>query len=271
MGVGALDRILPLRPPSPGVLRRTSGTVCISPIDAGYFSPSCSFSGPDADNSRFIAEWIPRFLHFHLEYEGLELEDFKRQADQRREEQIEFLAERRDKYSLSPGFIDFATAYFNYEWASSMISYPTNYRFANGHRNRDITPEYYDFLEEIPLVAEKAMGVGGYHTFLVRTLDWELQDSEPRKRPLLSELRDLSALNLPEETRARLDSLYEKSGRRPRLSRMVDLSAVGLAPAARDRLDSLYEKKRPLRLSQMFDLPGLGVSETIQDRTRLLL
>lgn len=233
-------------------------------IDAGYFGPSWSFSGPDADNSRFIAEWMPRFLHFHLEHEGLELDDFKRQADQRREGQIEFLAERRDKYSLSPGFIDFATAYFNYEWASSMISYPTNYRFANGHRNRDITPEYYYFLEEIPLVAENAMGVGGYHTFLVRTLDWELQDSEPRKRPLLSELRDLSALNLPEETRARLDSLYEKSGRRPRLSRMVDLSAVGLAPAARDRLDSLYEKKRPLRLSQMFDLRGLGVSETAQ-------
>ena len=231
-------------------------------IDAGYFSPSCSFSGPDADNSRFIAEWIPRFLHFHREYEGLELEDFKRQADQRRREQIEFLAERRDEYSLSPGFIDFATAYFSYEWASSMISYPTNYRFANGHRNSDITPEYYDFLEEVPLVAENAMGVGGYHTFLVRTLDWELQDSEPRKRPLLSELRDLSAVNLPEETRARLDSLYEKSGRRPRLSNMVDLSAVGLAPAARDRLDSLYEKKRSLRLSQMFDLPALGVPET---------
>ncbi|MCY3761575.1 MAG: hypothetical protein OXH50_10025, partial [Gemmatimonadetes bacterium] len=140
--------------------------------------------------------------------------------------------------------------------------YPTNYRFANGRRNRDITPEYYDFLEEIPLVAEKAMAVGGYHTFLVRTLDWELQDSEPRKRPLLSELRDLTALNLSEETQARLDSLYEKSGRRPTLSQLIDLSAVGLARGTRDRLDSLYEKKRSLRLSQMFDLPALGVPET---------
>ena len=233
-------------------------------IDAGYFSPSHSFSGPNPGNSRFIAEWIPRFLHFHHEHEVLELEDFKRQADQRRREQIEFLAERRGKYSLSPGFIDFATAYFSYEWASSMISYPTNYRFANGHRNRDITPEYYDFLEEVPLVAEKAMGVGGYHTFLVRTLDRELQDSEPRKRPLLSDLRDLSALNLSEETQSRLDSLYEKDGRRPILSKKIDLSAVGLGPASQARLDSLYEKKRSLRLSQMFDLPALGVPETAQ-------
>ena len=233
-------------------------------IDPGYFGSTCSFSGPDADNSRFIAEWIPRFLHSHHEYEGLELEDFKRQADRRRREQIEFLAERRDKYSLSPGFIDFATAYFSYEWASSMISYPTNYRFANGHRNREITPEYYDFLEEIPLVDVKGMGVGSYQTFLERTFDWELQDSEPRKRPLLSELRDLTALNLSEETQARLDSLYEKSGRRPRLSKMVDLSAAGLGPAAHARLDSLYEKKRSLRLSRMFDLPALGVPETAQ-------
>ena len=231
-------------------------------IDPGYFGSTYSFSGPSADNSRFIAEWIPRFLHFHLEHEGLELEDFERQVDQRRREQIEFLAERRDQYSLSPGFIDFATAYFSYEWATSMISYPTNYRFANGHRNRDITPEYYDFLEEVPLVAEKAMGVGGYHTFLVRTLDWELQDSEPRKRPLLSELHDLSALNLSEETQARLDSLYNKRGRPPVLSKIIDLSAVGLAPAAQVRLDSLYRKKRPLRLSRMFDLPALGVPET---------
>ncbi|MCY3761574.1 MAG: hypothetical protein OXH50_10020, partial [Gemmatimonadetes bacterium] len=105
-------------------------------IDAGYFAPSFSFSGPDADNSRFIAEWIPRFLHFHLEYEGLELEDFKRQADQRRREQIEFLAERRGKYSLSPGFIDFATAYFSYGWARSMISY----RSAPGRPGRSGPP-----------------------------------------------------------------------------------------------------------------------------------
>ena len=260
-------------------------------IDAGYFSPSCSFSGPNAGNSRFIAEWIPRFLHFHLEHEGLELEDFKRQVDQRRREQIEFLAERRDKYSLSPGFIDFATAYFSYEWASSMISYPTNYRFANGHRNRDVTPEYYDYLEEVPLVAEKAMGVGGYHTFLVRTLDWEREelyrpareangaignppgdraevdeDPGPPRPPRFSEIFDLSGLKLSEKTRTQLDSLYEKDGRRPRLSKMVDLSAVGLLQSAHARLDSMYEKKRHPKLSQQFDLSVFGLSETTEDQ-----
>ena len=143
-----------------------------------------------------------------------------------------------------------------------MISYPTNYRFANGRKNRDITPEYYDFLQEIPLVDEKGMGVDSYHTFLVRTIDWELRNSESRRRPMLSEWRDLSALNLSEGTFAQLDSLYEKSGWHPRLSKMIDLSAVGLSPAAQVRLDSLYQKKRSLRLSQMFDLSALGLTET---------
>ena len=92
------------------------------------------------------------------------MEDFKRQVDQRRREQFAFLAERREQYALSPGFIDYATAQFNYEWARLMISYPTNYLFANGEDNSDLPPKYYDFLQEIPLVDEKAIGTMDYHT-----------------------------------------------------------------------------------------------------------
>ena len=145
-------------------------------VEEGFFGPSYTFSGPNSDNSRLIAEWFPRYYSFRLDYEDLEVEDFKRQIDQRRQDQFEFLAERREKYALSLGFIDYATAYSNYEWANLMISYPTNYWFANGHNNRNIPPEYYDFLEEIPLGDEKAIGVGSYHTFLERTLDWESQE-----------------------------------------------------------------------------------------------
>ena len=42
------------------------------------------------------------------------------------------------------------------------------------HDNRDITPEYYDFLQDVSLVDEKAIGTSEYRTFLTRTLDWEL-------------------------------------------------------------------------------------------------
>ena len=258
-------------------------------IDTGYFGPSYSFSGPNADNSRFISEWIPRFLHFRLDYEDLEVEDFKRQVDQRRREQLEFLSEGREKYSLSPGFIDYATADFNYDWAMRMISYPTEYLFANGHENRDIPPEHFDFLQEIPLVDEKAIDTMDYHTFLVRTLDWELEELDrpprrskgaigrpprdhgeldkvpvPPRAPRFSEIFDLSDLKLSEKTRAQLDSLFDKDGRRPRLSKMIDLSAVGLLQSAQARLDSMYEKKRHPKLSQQFDLSVFGLSETAQ-------
>ena len=256
-------------------------------VEEGFFGPSYTFSGPNADNSRLIAEWFPQYYSFRFDYEDLEVEDFKRQIDQRRQDQFEFLDERREQYALSPGFIDYATAYFNYGWARRMISYPTNYRFANGHKNRDIISEYYDFLQEISLVEEKAIGVGSYHIFLERALDWESWEilstprrpsgaigplpsergelsGEPRRSWQLSEMYDLANLGLSEETVAQLDALYEKEGQRPKLSQMFDLSAVGLLSATQARLDSMYEKKRSLKLSQMFDLSAFGLSQTAQ-------
>ena len=260
-------------------------------VEGGFADSSYSFSGIGADNNRFVVEWMAEFGRPRLDYEGLEAEDFKRQVDQRRRDQFEFLAARSKEYALSPGFIDYAVAHFNYEWANLMISYPTNYRFANGEDNSDLPPKYYDFLQEIPLVDEKAIGTIDYHTFLVRTLDWEARErrdeagpfgrpsgtigrpprdggeldkmSNPFRRPNLSEMYDLSSLELSEETVAQLDALYEKEGPL-KLSQRVDLSAVGLLSDAQARLDSMYKKKRLPKLSQSFDLSVFGLSETAQ-------
>ena len=197
-------------------------------MNEGHFSSSLEFSGQGADNNRFIAEILPDYFAFRLDYEGLALEDFIRQMEQRRQDEFEWLAKGREKYALSAGFIDYATARFNYEWANGMISYPTEYRFANGRDNRDITPEYYDFLQDIPLVDEKAIGVGEYSTFLERTLDRESGKEKP-KPLMLSDMYDFSGLELSDAVQTQLDSLYEKDGRKPSLSKMVDLSALGLS------------------------------------------
>ena len=85
----------------------------------------------------------------------------------------------------------------------------------------------------------------------------------PFRRPKLSEMYDLSGLELAEETLAQLDALYE-ANRRPSLSQMVDLSAVGLLSDAQVRIDSVYEKKRLPKLSQSFDLSVFGLSENAQ-------
>ena len=229
-------------------------------MNEGRFSSSLEFSGQGADNNRFIAEILPDYLDYRPDYEGLELEDFIRQAEQRRQDEFEWLAKGREKYELSPGFIDYATARFNYEWANDMISYPTNYSFANDHDNREITPEYYDFLQDIPLVDEKAIGTGEYSTFLTRTLDWEL-DKERLKPLTLSEMYDFSGLELSDAAQVQLDSLYEKDGQRPNLSKMVDLSALGLSYSEQTQLDSLYANRRSLRLSERFDLSKFDLSD----------
>ena len=235
-------------------------------VEEGFFGPSYSFSGSNADNSRFTSKWIPLFYSLRLDrdaYKGLEVEDFKRLMEQWRRDQFEFLAEGREQYALSSGFIDYVTDYVNYEWAIRMVDYPTTYQFANGRENKNITPEYYDFLQEFPLVNEKAIGIAHYRRFLERTLGWEYQKGFAERSPTLSERYDLSGLELSEETHAQLDSLYEKEGRQPVLSKMVDLSAFGVSAGAQAQLDSLYEKEgRWLKLSAQYDLSAFGVSES---------
>ena len=234
-------------------------------VDEGYFSSSSEFSGQNADNCRFIAEILPEYLAFDLDYEGLEVEDFSRRVEQRRRNGFERLAAGRKKYALSPGFIDYATALLNYGWAEEMISYPMNYRAFNGHWNRHIPPEYFDFLEEIPLVDEKAIGVRDYRKFLDRTLHWESNEGFRPRYPKLSEMYDLAELGLVDSIQTRLDSLYERDGGQPSLSKMVNLSGLGLADSVQTYLDSLYEKDgRQLALSEKYDLSSLGVSSAAQ-------
>ena len=234
-------------------------------VEEGFFVPSYSFSGSNADNSRFTSEWFPRFQFLHLDYEDLELEEFSRRIEQRRRDQFEFLAAGREQYALSPRCIDYVTNSVNYEWVIKKLSYSTTYRFANKRKNRDITPEYYDFLQEFPLVDEKAIGIAHYRWFLERTLGWEDHNEFESSPPKLSKRYDLSGLELSEETQAQLDSLYEKDGRQPVLSKVVDLSVVGLSANAQAQLDSLYEKDgRWLKLSEQYDLSAFGLSESAQ-------
>ena len=234
-------------------------------MEEGFFVRSYAFSGSNADNSRFTSKWIPQFYSLRLDrdaYKGLEVEDFKRLMEQWRRDQFEFLAEGREQYALSSECIDYVTDYVNYEWAIKMVDYPSSYQFANGRENKNITPEFYDFLQEFPLVDEKAIGITQYRWFVERTLDWEYQKGFAERSPTLSERYDLSGLELSEATQAQLDSLYEKEGRQPVLSKMVDLSAVGVAESAHAQLDSLYEKEgRWLKLSERYDLSAFGVSE----------
>ena len=231
-------------------------------IHPGHLSTSYRFSGRNADNSRFIADWYPRLRDFQRKMRDArdaEAEDFARLADGWRADQLEFLERRRTRYAFSPGFLEHAERYFNYTYAFLKISYSANYRRATGRENKNIPPEFYDFLKQIPLVDEKAIGVDPYPSYLIRTMDLELMKM-PRSTTL-SDLYDLTSLELSKETLIRLDSLYARFGRHPGLSKMINLSTLGLPGAVETRLDSLYARRGRGRLSQMFDLEKLGLSE----------
>ena len=91
---------------------------------------SLTFSGRGAENNRFLAEFWPQHRSFKSDH-ALEPEAFARQVKQQRRDRFALLAEGREQYALSPGFIDYMTAFFNYKWADQTISYPM-FAFRNG-------------------------------------------------------------------------------------------------------------------------------------------
>ena len=234
-----------------------------------------TFSGRGADNNRFLAEFWPQHSAFNPD-NGLEPEAFVRQVKQRRQDEFALLAEGREKYALSAGFIDYMTAFFNYKWADLMISYPM-FAFRDGHwvrrfhvkpaDRRAVPPDYYDFLQEIPLIDEKAIGVIEYRWFVVNALDLEVDNAGEDRSYRLSDRYKLSGLGLSESVHARLDSMYDahiQTHSHPKLSQQIDLAGVGLAESTHAQLDSIYEHHKKISASEKAAWFELELSPTEQ-------
>ena len=235
---------------------------------------SLTFSGRGADNNRFLAEFWPQHNAFDPD-NGLEAEAFTRRIAQRRRDEFALLAEGRENHALSAGFIDYMTAFFNYKWADQMISYPM-FAFRDGHwmrrfnvkpsDRRAVPPDYYDFLQEIPLINEKAIGVQEYRWFVVNALDLEVDNAralegEERRPSRLADRYKLSGLGLSPAVHARLDSMYNADIHiHPKLSQMIDLSGLGLAETTYARLDSMYENHKEISASEKATWLGLELS-----------
>ena len=238
---------------------------------------SLTFSGRGADNNRFLAEFWPQHNAFDPD-NGLEPEAFVRRIEQRRQDEFDLLAEGREQYALSAGFIDYMTAFFNYKWADLMISYPM-FAFRDGHwlrrfhvkpaDRREVPPDYYDFLQEIPLINEKAIGVREYRWFVVNALDLEVDNATERRSYRLADRYKLSGLGLSPAVHARLDSMYDAdihTHDHPKLSQMIDLVGIGLAESTHSQLDSIYEYEHHKKIipSEMVAWFGVELSSVAQ-------
>ena len=138
---------------------------------------SLRFSGQGAANNQFLAALRSRFPDYlDIDYEDLEVDAFRKIIDQRRLEITRFLDEGCSQCQLTPAFVDYYRAEIAYEWANEIVSYPTNYMFANGHKNEDLPADYHEALNQIELVDEAAIGTTDYRTFLERNFS-RIQDA----------------------------------------------------------------------------------------------
>ena len=142
---------------------------------------SLRFSGQGAANNQFLADLRARFPDYlDIDYEDLEVDTFRKMIDQRRLEMTRFLDEGYAQGGLTPAFIDYYRAEIIYEWANFIVSYPTNYMFANGHNNEDLPSDYHEALNQVDLVGETAIGTTDYHTFLDRNFVRIREDADDR-------------------------------------------------------------------------------------------
>ena len=142
---------------------------------------SLRFSGQGAANNQFLAALRARFPDYlDIDYADLEVDAFRKIIDQRRLEMTRFLDEGCNQYQLTPAFVDYYRTEITYEWANLVVSYPTNYMFANGHKNEDLPADYHEALDQIELVDEAAIGTTDYRTFLDRNFVRIREDADDR-------------------------------------------------------------------------------------------
>ena len=142
---------------------------------------SLRFSGQGAANNQFLAALRARFPDYlDIDYEDLEVDAFRKIIDQRRSELESFLDGGCSQCQLTPAFVEYYRAEIAYEWANFVVSYPTDYMFANGNRNENLPADYHDALDQVDLADEAAIGTTDYRTFLDRNFVRIREDADDR-------------------------------------------------------------------------------------------
>ena len=150
---------------------------------------SLRFSGQGAANNQFLAALRSRFPDYlDIDYEDLEVDAFRKIIDQRRSELESFLDGGCSQCQLTPAFVEYYRAEITYEWANFVVSYPTDYMFANGNRNENLPADYHDALDQVDLADEAAIGTTDYRTFLDRNFVRIREDADDRVQ--LNQLSD---------------------------------------------------------------------------------
>lgn len=193
--------------------------------DADNFPASLSFSGKAAINNKIYAAYTEKFPEEKNQFKmmqyrkgtvyykvGVDLdsdmrkkspEDFRKQIDEEKEKKsAAYEAYIKEYGTPSEDFEQYMWAEVNYSWAYTLLTYG----HAHGHYNK-VTPEFFFFIHDVPLMNAKAMGNPTYRNYLKAYVNYFCMEKFPKEDPYFKQIEIAKEEGLKDEALAYVESV----------------------------------------------------------------
>lgn len=168
-------------------------------LDADDFPASLSFLGEAGVNNKIFADFTSKFPEEKNQFKmmqyrkgtvyykvGVDLdsdmrrkspEDFRKQIDEERDAKIAAYSEYKEKYGTpSEDFELYMWSEIHYGWAMTLLTYG----HAHGYYNK-VTPEFFFFVHDVPLMNAKAMGNPKYRNYIQAYINYACMEKYPEE------------------------------------------------------------------------------------------
>lgn len=166
-------------------------------IDADNFPASLSFEGKAGINNKIFAAYSKQFPEEKNQFKmmqyrkgtvyykvGVDLdsdmrkkkpEDFKVQMDEEKVERVNAYEGYKSKFGKPSELFElYLWADINYTWAYNLLTYGHSHGFRHG-----VTPEFFFFVHDVPLMNDKAMGNPKYREYLKAYMNYVCMEKFP--------------------------------------------------------------------------------------------
>ncbi len=192
--------------------------------DADKFPESLSFSGKAAINNKIFAAFSEKFPEEKnqmkiMQYRkgtiyykvGVDLdsdmrrkspEDFKQQMDNQRDAKFKAYELYKEQFGVpSEDFEQYIWADISYDWAYNLLMYG----HAHGFYNK-VTPEFFFFIHEVPLMNTKAMGSPKYRNYITAYVNYVCMEKFPEEDAYFKQFELAKSEGLKDEALAYVES-----------------------------------------------------------------
>lgn len=193
--------------------------------DADNFPASLAFSGKAAINNKIYAAYSKKYPEEKNQFKmmqyrkgtlyykvGVDLdsdmrktspEEFRKRMDaERTEKMATYEAYKAEHGTPSEDFEQYMWAEVNYSWAYTLLMYG----HAHGHYNK-VTPEFFFFIHDVPLMNAKAMGNPKYRSYVKAYINYMRMDKYPEEDQFFKQFQIAEASELEGEALSYLKSV----------------------------------------------------------------